>query len=199
MTVAGATFEVSQAADCTVTLNPTSQTFPGAGGTGTVNVSTQPGCSWGAVSTQGFISITSSLSGNGSGTVTYAVAANTGVARSGMINVSGAILTINQAVGNPIDGASFLVTQHYLDFLNRQPDATGLNFWTSQITSCGGEAQCIESKRINVSAAFFLSIEFQQTGNLVYKMYKAGLGNLTGKPVAVDRAPFLADTRQIQT
>src|SRR4030095_6751818 len=60
-------------------------------------------------------------------------------------------------------------------------------------------AQCIEVKRINVSAAFFLSIEFQQTGNLVYKMYKAGFGNLSGKPVAVDRAPFLADTRQIQS
>src|SRR2546423_1778255 len=53
--------------------------------------------------------------------------------------------------------------------------------------------------RVNVSAAFFLSIEFQQTGNLVYKMYKSGFGNLTGKPVAVARAPFLADTRQIQT
>jgi hypothetical protein len=30
-------------------------------------------------------------------------------------------------------------------------------------------------------------------------MYKAGFGNLSGKPVAVDRAPFLADTRQIQS
>jgi hypothetical protein len=30
-------------------------------------------------------------------------------------------------------------------------------------------------------------------------MYKAGFGNLTGKPVAVDRVPFIADTRQIQS
>jgi hypothetical protein len=67
------------------------------------------------------------------------------------------------------------------------------------ITSCGSNAGCIEVKRINTSAAFFLSIEFQQTGNLVYKMYKAGLGNLPGKPVAVDRAPFIADTQQIQS
>jgi hypothetical protein len=50
-----------------------------------------------------------------------------------------------------------------------------------------------------VSAAFFLSIEFQQTGNLVYKIYKASFGNLPNKPVAVDRAPFIADTRQIQS
>jgi hypothetical protein len=100
---------------------------------------------------------------------------------------------------NPIDTADFFVKQHYLDFLNRQADQSGLDFWTQQITSCGSDAQCIEVKRINVSAAFFLSIEFQQTGNLVYKMYKASFGNLPNKPVAVDRAPFLADTRQIQS
>jgi hypothetical protein len=91
------------------------------------------------------------------------------------------------------------VKQHYADFLNRQPDQSGLDFWTQQINSCGSDAPCILVKRVNVSAAFFLSIEFQQTGNLVYKMYKAGFGNLTGKPVAVDRTPFLADTRQIQS
>jgi len=30
-------------------------------------------------------------------------------------------------------------------------------------------------------------------------MYKAGFGNLPGKPVAVDRTSFMADTRQIQS
>jgi N-acetylneuraminic acid mutarotase len=100
---------------------------------------------------------------------------------------------------NVIDFPGFFVRQHYLDFLNREPDQSGLDFWIQQITSCGNDAQCVEAKRINVSAAFFLSIEFQQTGNLVYKMYKASFGNLPGKPVAADRAPFLADTRQIQS
>jgi hypothetical protein len=100
---------------------------------------------------------------------------------------------------NPADDARFFVRQHYLDFLNRAPDTSGWDFWTNEITSCGANVPCTEVKRINVSAAFFLSIEFQQTGNLVYKMYKAGFGNLSGKPVAVDRAPFLTDTRQIQS
>ncbi|HEV7889144.1 MAG TPA: hypothetical protein VGP08_00825, partial [Pyrinomonadaceae bacterium] len=63
--------------------------------------------------------------------------------------------------------------------------------------ACGLDQACAEAHRINVSAAFFLSIEFQQTGNLVYKMNKAGFGNLAGKPVAVQRAPFIADTRRI--
>jgi uncharacterized protein (TIGR03118 family) len=74
---------------------------------------------------------------------------------------------------NPIDDATFFVRQQYLDFLNREPDAAGLAFWTSQITSCGADAACISLKRVNVSAAFFLSIEFQKTGMLSYLTNKA--------------------------
>jgi hypothetical protein len=97
---------------------------------------------------------------------------------------------------NPIDIPSFFVRQHYLDFLNREPDAAGLAFWTNQITSCGNDAQCIEIKRINVSAAFFLSIEFQETGYLVYRMYKVAY-NPPGMPVPVRYTEFIADTQQI--
>ena len=77
---------------------------------------------------------------------------------------------------NAIDDAEFFVRQHYRDFLNREPDAVGLAFWTKQITSCGADAGCREVKRINVSAAFFLSIEFQETGFFVYKTYRAAYG-----------------------
>src|SRR4029453_5289926 len=70
------------------------------------------------------------------------------------------------AVVNPIDGADFFVRQHYVDFLNREPDTAGFDFWTNEITSCGSDAQCIDVKRVNVSAAFFLSIEFERTGSL---------------------------------
>src|SRR5438874_87991 len=69
---------------------------------------------------------------------------------------------------NPLEDAQFFVRQQYLDFLNREPDPDGLAFWTNEIISCGGDAQCIEVKRVNDSAAFYLSIEFQQTGYLVY-------------------------------
>jgi hypothetical protein len=99
---------------------------------------------------------------------------------------------------NPIGDVNFFVRQHYLDFLNRQPDPSGLSFWRNDIFGCGTDAACSDAHRVNVSAAFFLSIEFQQTGNLVYKMYKSSFGDLPGKPVAVQRANFLADTRAIQ-
>lgn len=98
---------------------------------------------------------------------------------------------------NPVDDAQFFVRQQYLDFLNREPDASGLAFWTNQISSCGSNLACLETKRVNVSAAFFVSIEFQQTGYLVYRMFKSAYGNIAGTPVPVRFNEFLPDTQQI--
>ncbi|MBV9924927.1 MAG: SBBP repeat-containing protein [Acidobacteria bacterium] len=72
---------------------------------------------------------------------------------------------------NPVDASQFFVRQHYLDFLGREPDADGLAFWTNEIEKCGADAQCREVKRVNVSAAFFLSIEFQEIGFLVERFH----------------------------
>jgi subtilisin family serine protease len=137
------------------------------------------------------------------GTETFSVALSNPIGTIiGARNVASvAILDNDLSPGatNPLDNADaqFFVRQHYLDFLNREPDAGGLAFWTNQITSCGTDQACIEIRRINVSAAFFLSIEFQETGYLAYKMYKAGYGNLPGAPVPVRYEEFLPDTQQI--
>ncbi len=77
---------------------------------------------------------------------------------------------------NAVDDARFFVRQHYRDFLSREPDAAGLDFWTREITACGADAACVATKRENVSAAFFLSIEFQETGYLVHRLYKSAYG-----------------------
>jgi hypothetical protein len=80
------------------------------------------------------------------------------------------------STSNALDSALFFVRQHYLDFLNREPDLAGLNFWTNEITSCASDLQCLELKRINVSAAYFLSIEFQDTSVLACLSNKAAFG-----------------------
>jgi outer membrane protein assembly factor BamB len=82
---------------------------------------------------------------------------------------------------NPIDQTQYLVHQHYLDFLNREPDQIGFDFWVNQITSCGTDNLCREVRRINVSAAFYLSIEFQETGYFVERVYKAAYGDATAE------------------
>ncbi|HWS89121.1 MAG TPA: NF038122 family metalloprotease [Pyrinomonadaceae bacterium] len=78
---------------------------------------------------------------------------------------------------NPNDASQSFVRQHYQDFLNREPDAEGLAFWTNDIEQCGTDQQCQQVKRINVSAAFFLSIEFQETGGVVYRAYQTAYGS----------------------
>jgi hypothetical protein len=100
-------------------------------------------------------------------------------------------------VGERIDTTDFFVRQHYLDFLSREADAPGLNFWSNNIESCGANAQCREVKRIDTSAAFFLSIEFKETGYLVYRTYKVAFGDITGKPVPIRLSEFLPDTQSI--
>lgn len=124
---------------------------------------------------------------------------------------SSAVLTITDDATepdlSPADDSANFVRQHYHDFLNREPDDAGLNFWTNQLNDCTPKPQCIEVKRVNVSAAFFLSIEFQQTGYLVERFYKTAYGDGAGTstlggahqlPVPVVRVDeFLPDTQQI--
>jgi hypothetical protein len=99
---------------------------------------------------------------------------------------------------NPLDESQFFVEQHYHDFLGREPDAAGLAFWTNEIEQCGSNQQCRDIKRVNVSAAFFLSIESQQTGFLVYKTYGAAFGvQRVGGTVPLTLREFIADTRSI--
>ena len=93
--------------------------------------------------------------------------------------------------GNAIDMPEYFVRQHYLDFLGREPDSAGLAFWSGQLRGCGNDFNCLERRTINVSAAYFLSIEFQRTGGLVDGLYRASYG----------RAPqfeeFMPDTAAI--
>ncbi|HYX27161.1 MAG TPA: hypothetical protein VE863_01245 [Pyrinomonadaceae bacterium] len=106
-----------------------------------------------------------------------------------------------------IDDSDFFVQQQYIDFLNRFPDASGFSFWLNQITSCGSNQPCIDVARINDSGAFFLSIEFQQTGYLVERMYKSAYGDASGNSTfggnhtvtapIVTFAQFIPDVKQI--
>ena len=95
--------------------------------------------------------------------------------------LSSVAVTINDndtdaSAANAVDDSEFFVRQHYRDFLGRDPDDSGLRFWTNQITQCGADSACRDGARVNVSAAFFLSLEFQQTGFFVYKTYGAAYG-----------------------
>ena len=120
-------------------------------------------------------------------------------ARSGKLTLSSRIHDGpgGSTPANSIDDVEFFVRQHYLDFLNREADPSGLAFWVNNIISCGSDPGCLEVKHIDTSAAFFLSIEFQQTGYLVHRTYKAAFGNIQNKPIPLKLSEFLPDTRAI--
>ncbi|HEY0431052.1 MAG TPA: Calx-beta domain-containing protein, partial [Pyrinomonadaceae bacterium] len=118
----------------------------------------------------------------------------------GISSPSGIVVTIqsNEAIhgSNPVKdlnfNSDFFVRQHYLDFFNREADAAGLAFWKNQIDECTTQS-CRELRRINVSAAFFVSIEFQETGYLVYKTNQAAFNS--GERLKL--RDFLFDTQEI--
>jgi hypothetical protein len=76
-----------------------------------------------------------------------------------------------------IDDNDFFTQQHYIDFLTRMPDTSGFNFWFGTFSSCNGNPQCIQVHRVDVSQAFFLSIEFKETGLFVIRAQKSAFGN----------------------
>ena len=100
------------------------------------------------------------------------------------------VLMVYGNISNPVDYAQFMVRQHYVDFLGREPDEAGRMFWTKQITDCGTNSACVDVMRVDVSAAYFLSIEFQQTGYFVYQLYRASFGR------SVLFQEFVADTQE---
>lgn len=92
---------------------------------------------------------------------------------------------------NPLDADLFFVRQQYLDFLGREPDAGGLDYWAGELGRCGADQACLRQRRVDISAAFFASAEFQQTGSFVYRLYSAGLGR------RLTQAEFAADRQQV--
>jgi hypothetical protein len=85
--------------NCSYSINPTSQVFPVVGGNGTVAVNTTAECAWTATTTQPWITITSGVNGTGAGTVSFAVAPNSGPARTGTILIGGQTFTVSQPNG----------------------------------------------------------------------------------------------------
>lgn len=98
-----------------------------------------------------------------------------------LANMTDAVFTATPdavAVANAIDTTEFFVRQQYLDFLHREPDAAGFDYWTSQIAQCNSsDKACIRNRRIDVSNAFFFEQEYQQTAAFACRLYRAAYGN----------------------
>lgn len=98
LTIAGATFTVTQAAaPCAYTVAPQSLTVGSRVTTGTISVTTQAGCAWSATTAAAWMTLTGS--GPGSGGASYTIAENAGTTvRTGTLVVAGRSVTVTQGV-----------------------------------------------------------------------------------------------------
>jgi subtilisin family serine protease len=105
LTVTGGRLNVAHALQsstvCSFNATPASAAFTESGGTGMIDVTAAAGCNWIATSNASWISITVNANGYGTNTVTYAVTANSGAARTGQLVVADQLLTVTQAAGVP--------------------------------------------------------------------------------------------------
>jgi hypothetical protein len=93
------------ALNCSYSVSPVgSTTFGAAVSTGVLSVTTATGCGWSAASDSPWLTISSPTSVTGSGTVSYAVAANaSGARRVGTLAVAGRTVSITQEAASGCD------------------------------------------------------------------------------------------------
>jgi hypothetical protein len=99
--------------------------------------------------------------------------------------------SFNGDTENPLDTPEYFIRQQYVDVLGREPDESGFNFWSDRILECGSDTVCVNSRRRDVAAQFFIAQEFQQSGSFIYNLYKVSLGR---RPLF---AEFSMDRQQV--
>jgi uncharacterized protein (TIGR03437 family) len=161
--------------NCNYSLSATSQSVGSAGGTGSVNIATSSGCGWSASSNSGFINITSATSGTGNGSVSYAVEANSGPARSGTLIIAGRTYTVNESAagGGP---SALTISPPTL------PDGKVGSSYQIMLTATGGIAPYTWSPAGSISTS---GLSFQSNGNI------------TGTPATAGTYPFTATVTDI--
>jgi uncharacterized delta-60 repeat protein len=99
---------------------------------------------------------------------------------------------VTPSTANPIDENNFFIRQHYLDFLDREPEAEGFTYWTTILNGCGTDEACLNRVRVEISSRFFIELEFQRTGFYVMRIYQASYGHPPTYP------QFISDRRLVQ-
>jgi hypothetical protein len=99
VSVAGQTVSIEQVSGCSYAVTPATVNVAASAGDVNVSVGAGDGCTWSAVSLSPWITLLSSPSGIGSGSVAFRVEANTGPQRTGSVIVEGQVVTVQQTQG----------------------------------------------------------------------------------------------------
>jgi hypothetical protein len=104
---------------------------------------------------------------------------------------STAAVTLNddaaESLTNPIDESQSFIHMQYHDFLGREPEPEGMQFYLDILNGCQpGDTECIKYTRGALSANFFRSPEFQAKGSYVMYLYMVSIGQ---RPVTATELP----------
>ena len=114
---------------CSFAATPTTANYGPTGGNASISITSDPACSWNAVSNVGWITSVSPTSGSGNGTVTYTVTPNGSSAqRVGTLTIAGKTVTVTQS------GTSCL----YLLTPNHQNFTSGVGTGSFNVTVVSG-------------------------------------------------------------
>jgi hypothetical protein len=115
---------MTASAQCSYALNPGGQAFTPAGGNGSIAITAAPGCTWNVSGTPGWVTLTSSATGSGNGTLTYQVAGNAAGDRSSAITIAGLSFAVEQEAG-AFPGLAFIGSMAHL---------AAEEYWTTAFT-----------------------------------------------------------------
>ena len=101
VTIGTSTFTVTQAGTpCSFTLSPTSQTFPAAGGSTNITVTTGASCVWSATSGSSWVTISNGTARTGSGSVGITAASNPATqSRTATLTIAGRSFVVTEQAG----------------------------------------------------------------------------------------------------
>ncbi len=121
---------------CGLSIGRTETSIPASGGNDTVTVRGSGNCPWVAESRAPWITVTGGASGNGNGTVSLNIAANSGGPRSGVVMIAGSMYLVTQAA-TPTGNCSYSI-----DSPGQSVAASGAsaNIVVSATGSCGWSA-----------------------------------------------------------
>ncbi len=89
-------------------------------------------------------------------------------------------LTIDPGVvssaSNPLDDYRFFIAQHYADLTGREADQSTIDKLTAQFTQCGSRADCLRTRRLELSTTLLTQNELPTAGVFLHGLYTAALG-----------------------
>jgi PLD-like domain/Putative binding domain, N-terminal len=140
VTIAGKTVTVSQEAPlppaCTGTLSATGTNVVAERTDGSVDVTVDEGCAWSATSDASWLLVTGAASGTGSGTVTFSVSPNSGLARTATLTIAGATYSVSQEAAPPTPGPTCTVTLDKTSMLVGKAEANWIIYVTAPDSTC---------------------------------------------------------------